>query len=316
LLAAVLAGCRPGGKERLVVADIPLPAISLLFLTKEGGCLDREGVELVERRFDTGRDTLAALLAGEADVATSSETSVVLRAASAPQLRILTTLQTSNRNTVVVARADRGIRRAEDLRGRRIGVPSRTNAEFFLRELLALNGIPEDEVRMVDVAPDRAAPTLAAGEVDAVAIWGPLADRARQAIPEGTAVELRSPVYSEWSVLATRADVLAARASTLSKLLRCMAVEEERAAADPAHIAPVVGRALPDTPAEILRASLARVSLQLGLSRAFLSALEQEATWLHGKGGLGTPVPAFEEMLAPEILSEVVPEAVTVPPRY
>jgi ABC-type nitrate/sulfonate/bicarbonate transport system substrate-binding protein len=314
-MAAALAGCAPSGRERLVVAVIPQPAISLLFAAKEGGCLDREGLELVERQFDTGRDALAALLAREVEAATCFETPIVLRAASAPDLRVLTTLHTSSRNTVVVARGDRGIRQAKDLRGRLIGVPLRTNAEVFLRVLLASEGVAEAEVRMVEVAPDRAAPALAGGEVDAVAIWGPLSDLARLALPEGAAVELRSPVYSEWSVLATRADVLAARASALRKLLRCLAVEEGRAAADPARVMRLAGRALPGSPPEVLRANLARVTLQLGLSRALLSALEQEAAWLRTKGGLDAPLADFNRVLAPEILSEVAPEAVTIPSR-
>ena len=312
--AVIAAGCRTrAAPERLVVAFEPQPALGLLFLARDGGCAAHAGLEIEARPTASGREALGLLLSGEADAAVAYETPVVLRASAAPDLRLLTTLHVSSRNTVAIGRRDRGVQRADDLRGRTVAVPLRTNAEFLLEMLLAANGISRDDVNVVDVAPDQAPAVLAAGRVDAIAISSPYADLAAQALPEGTAVELRSGIYTETSLLATRASTLAARRPALAKLVRCLAAEEDRATTEPARTARIVAAAVPGIPPDLVAAALARVTFQVGLSSALVTQLDQEAEWLRAAGALaGRPVD-YRRLLAPALVAAAAPESVTIP---
>src|SRR5512133_1124497 len=181
LIAAVaLAACARERRDRLVVGTLHQPALGLVYLAQANGYFTAHGLDVEERRFTSGRDALAALGAGRIDAATVFETPIVLRAARDRSLRVLTTTHVASGNTRLVARADRGIAAPSDLAGKRIGVPRNTNAEYFLDVLLAWGGVTQREVRRVDVAPVATAEALASGDVDAVAIWAPHADRARR----------------------------------------------------------------------------------------------------------------------------------------
>ena len=117
IIVAALAACAPQRHEKLVLGTVHLPALGLVYIAQAKGYFARHGLEVEPRRFTTGRDALAALAAGEVDVATALETPVVLRAGRDASLRILTTLHVSVGSTRLVARADRGIAAPADLAG-------------------------------------------------------------------------------------------------------------------------------------------------------------------------------------------------------
>ncbi len=308
--AAACACARSGPEDRLALASAKVPMLGLLFIAEQDGCFRAERLAVEHRAFPSGRDALAAMLSGHADVATCLETPVVLQAPAHPDLRILTSLHASRRDTRLVARADRRIATAADLRGKRIGVPRDTNAEFFLETLLAIGAVPRADVSIVDVAPAAAAGALAAGSVDAVAIWSPYADAAEAAVAGGT-VTLLSEVYGEISVLVTRQDVLAARRPALAKLVRCLAGAERLALEHPAAAWARLRGAFPEVSEPSLRDQWARVTPQLGLQNVLVSILRQESEWLRRERRAGGEAPDFAAMLAPDLLRAAEPEAVT-----
>ena len=307
-LALSAASCRPApAPETLRVAEVPLPSLGLYWIAKDQGFLAAEGIEVQAQRFATGRDGLAALLERRVDVALAYETPTAVRAFDAPGLRAITVLHTSTRSTRVVARLDRGIADGADLRGKRVGVPHGTNAEFFLDTLLALSGVRAGEIERVELAPEAVEGALARGEVDAVSIWYPYA----RSIP-GT-VELYTAAYMEMSVALTRADVLGERRGTLLRFLRALARAERFAGENPAEALAAVQRALGGSPHDgVVHEAWRRASPQLGMGHALLTLLEREAEWHRARSG--KPAPRIRPLLAPELLEEVVPDAVTLLP--
>jgi NitT/TauT family transport system substrate-binding protein len=65
-----------------------------------------------------------------ADAATNSETQILLRSIGNPELRIVMTVAECEYR--LVARRSAGIRRLDDLRGKKIGTPANTSAEYYL----------------------------------------------------------------------------------------------------------------------------------------------------------------------------------------
>ena len=61
-----------------------------------------------------------------------------------------------------------------DLKGKRIGLPRQTSAEFYLGRYLQLNGINLDDVTLIDLKPTQVEESLTKGDVDAVLDLGPL----------------------------------------------------------------------------------------------------------------------------------------------
>ncbi len=319
LAAATLApaaGCRLREPERLVIGTVRLPSIGLVFIAEAEGFFAVEGVEIVQRRFASGKDALVALDAGEVDGAVALETPVALRASRDPEIEILTTLHVASRSTRLVARADRGIARTADLRGKRVGVPLGTNAEYFLHSLLAYAGIEDSEVRIVDVAPEAAVDALSGGEVDAVAIWPPHTVRARRALGRDV-LELEGEVYTEISMLVTRTPVLATRREALRRTLRALSRAEGLARESPERAFAQLRKEFPELTDKEVRDEWMRVRPLLGLTHLLATVLEDEADWLRESGRLAGPALDVGAALSAGLLAEVDPEAVTFvsPPR-
>jgi ABC-type nitrate/sulfonate/bicarbonate transport system substrate-binding protein len=309
IVSLLLAACARQEPERVAIAVAPLPSLGLVFIADASGYFAARGLEVEQRVFETGREALVALAAGEVDAATAYTTPVVLRARKG-DLEVLTTLHASTRLTRLVARADRGIRGASDLAGRRVGVPHGTSGEFFLHTLLAFAGT-EQSVAVVDLSPVAAVKALGAGEVDAIATWPPYVYEARRVLDGGRAVEMPSEVYTEISALVTRGTIHRTRRAALVKLVRALADAERLVQERPDVAFRALRARFSDVEEERLRDTWSSMRLSLGMTHELAAVVEREAAWLREGGHLDGPPLDVGALLAPDVLAEVDPEAVT-----
>jgi NitT/TauT family transport system substrate-binding protein len=315
LAAGSLASCRaePATRERLVIADVRQPATSLVLLALADGCAAREGLAVEEHTFDVGRDALALLREGRADVAVAYETPLLRAAAEDRRLRVLTKLHTSTRNTRIVARGERGVAAFSDLRAKRIGVAAGTNADFFVALALRYGGVPRGAVTIVDLEPGASAEALAAGALDAAVLSDPAAARAEEALG-ANARTIQTDIYAEVSLLITRDDVVAARGPALRALVRALACAERGMLERPEEALARVRARFPGQGERALRAQLDRVTRGLGLDNVLLQVLRDEGRWL-AEAGLAPGAAPTAELVERSVLVDVDPEAVMLLPR-
>ncbi len=146
--------------------------------------------------------------AGQADIATNSETQALRGSFENPDLRFIFTVAECPYR--IVARRSAGIARLADLRGKRVGTQLESSAEFFLDAMLRTVGLTAEDVTRVPFMARTEAPigllpeALRSGRIDAVALWEPQVQRAKAAIG-ADAVEFYDPaVYTEKFSLCTR----------------------------------------------------------------------------------------------------------------
>jgi NitT/TauT family transport system substrate-binding protein len=139
--------------------------------------------------------------AGQADVATNSETQALRASVAHPDLRFIFTVAECPYR--IVARRSAGISRLADLRGKRVGTQVESSAAYFLDCMLRTTGLTGEDVISVPFMAKTEAPltlipeALKNGRIDAVALWEPQVQRAKLAI-EDDAIEFRNPaVYTE-----------------------------------------------------------------------------------------------------------------------
>ena len=139
--------------------------------------------------------------AGQADIATNSETQALRASAAHSDLRFIFTVAECPYR--IVARRSAGISRLADLRGKRVGTQLESSAAYFLDSMLRTVGLTADQVVSVPFMAKTTAPltlipeALKSGKLDAVALWEPQVERARLAIGND-AIEFRDPaVYTE-----------------------------------------------------------------------------------------------------------------------
>jgi len=163
------------------------------------------GVQLVP--VPNGRLAMAQLLHGDVDAATGSETQMLLNSVAEPGIRIVMTLAEARYR--IIARQSSGIRRIQDLRGKKVAATVNTSSQYYLREMLRKAGmLLETDIRFVNLeGPDMRA-ALKRGDVDAVAIWEPHAQNSLEALGSD-AIDLQDPsVYRERFNLNTTTKVL------------------------------------------------------------------------------------------------------------
>lgn len=143
-----------------------------------------------------GRVAMERLLHGDVDAATGSETQMLLNSIAEPGIRIVLTLAEARYR--IIARQSSGIRRMEDLRGKKVAATVNTSSQYYLREMLRKAGMLLDsDVRFVNLeGPDMPA-ALKRGDVDAVAIWEPHAQNSLEALGSDAVDLQNAAVYRE-----------------------------------------------------------------------------------------------------------------------
>lgn len=118
---------------------------------------------------------------GRADLATHAETQALRYSVKHPDIRIVLTVTEGLYR--IVARRSAGIAWLADLKGKRVATVPNTSAGYFLHRMLRWAGLTDADVTWVPVSPLSDMPkALAAGTVDAVAVWEPESQRAAEAI--------------------------------------------------------------------------------------------------------------------------------------
>jgi NitT/TauT family transport system substrate-binding protein len=177
-----------------------------------------------------GRVAMEQLLHGGVDAATGSETQMLLNSIAEPGIRIVLTLAEARYR--IIARRSAGIRRVGDLRGKKVGATVNTSSQYFLREMLRKAGLLlETDIRFVNLeGPDMPA-ALIRGDVDAVAIWEPHAQKSLEVLGSDAVVLQNPSLYRERFNLNTTTRVLRDpdKRRALVEFLRAVMRASERA---------------------------------------------------------------------------------------
>lgn len=170
---------------------------------------------------------IPALTEGKVDVVTNAETQAILRSTERPDIRVILTV--AEYGYRIIARRSAGVGTASDLRGKRIATSLNSSAHFYIVKTLRGVGLAEKDVTVVGMLPKDMPAALARGDVDAVSIWEPAAERARQALG-GDAQIISGPPYQERFNLNTTTAVLAdpgKRAAVVDLLRRIISASRD-----------------------------------------------------------------------------------------
>jgi ABC-type nitrate/sulfonate/bicarbonate transport system substrate-binding protein len=228
-----LAGCEepPVAELTFRVGYPDLPSTVLIYVAQDARLFAAEHLRVEAKVFSSGREALAAAIAGELDAAVVYSTPVVVAAMHGEDLVVPTILHRSVGLTGLAVHPRAAIRSAADLRGHRIGVTPSTSSQLALDVVLAEGGLEPSEVQTVPGQPKELMAALAEGQLDAASLWVPNLLLATGKGPAQARL-LASEVYAEMSMLAgVRPRIEARRMETrrfLRALLRAQAMIRRR----------------------------------------------------------------------------------------
>jgi len=295
---------------------VPIGPVSLVaYVAEAEGYFNREGVSIQMRECSSGRACYQLLSEGRVDLAMAAELLVTLNSFKHPDLVIVATVSTSSHQIKLVARRSAGIATPGQLAGKRVGTVAGTSAQYFLDSWLVFHGMDPRQVVIVSLAPDQLVAALQHREVDAIAIWEPLASAAvAKLVDDG--IVLPSPrLYTQHFSLVTARQLIASRDADLEKVLRALLRAQNFIVDEPGKAAKILRTRLSIEPA-LAEVSLKEHDFRIRLDQTLLTTMSSQARWAVREGyvqpgsNLNVPLNAIE----PEILRRLIPDAVTLGP--
>ena len=219
------------------------------------------------------------LLDGSVDAATNSETQALLRSVARPDLRIVMTV--SECAYRIVARRAAGITTLADLRGKKIGTPANTSAQYYLVKALREAGVAASEVTVVAMAVPDMAKAIAKGDVDAVSGWEPGAHDAIAALGSGGITFQPPGLYRELFDLNTTTAVLndPVRRRALVASVRAMIAASTQVRMRPASVRPLLSSRI-KVPESTISDTWTHFRFNAWLPEDIVAVLVEEERWV------------------------------------
>jgi len=302
-----------GPLEPVTVAYSPFESSGLFLVAVDQHFFEQNGLNLTLYRSSSGAAALDDMLNGKADMAVSvSEYPLVSKVFQGTTARALASMDKAE-YIYIVARKDRGIVNASDLKGKRIGTSTGSIAGFYLGRFLTLNGMGIGDVRTVNIAtPGETADAVVDGDLDAAVLAQPYADQARDLLGANATSWPAQSSQPLFALVVSTEEWIAGHPDQASRFLRALAEAEAYTNAHPAGAGAIIQRELNFDPAYM---DTVRQQNQFGLSldQSLVLAMEDESRWMIANNLTNaTAVPDFGKYIYPDALNAVKPGSVNV----
>ncbi len=316
LMLMSLYGCEKhtGPMDKVVLGAEASMLPAAVWVAEGKGYFREEGLDVTIKEFDSGRLSFLAMLEdGSVDISTVAPTPIMFSSFARQDFSILATFVYSDEDVKVIARRDKGITTAKDLRGKKVGTPAGTTGQFFLQAFLTFNKLRATEVEMIDVGPSDLPAALQSGRVDAIVIWEPHAHRAQQLLGDRALRLPSSPVYRETFNFMVMRDFARDNPRALRKFLRAADEATTFVRDHPEESQALVAERL-NLDREVTAALWGDFVFGISLDQSLILTLEDEARWAIASGLAGekAKVPNYLDYIHVDALEDVKPEAVTV----
>lgn len=149
------------------------------YIAMKTGLMTKHGIDLRWQAFSTSSARMAAVMAGNVDIAgTGVVSALALMASGARQFQLIATPNNFGRAEGLLVRD--GIKELADLKGKKIGVTYASSAHVLLLDVLSQAGInPDKDVAIINLPATELLTAYKANQIDAAAAWTPTFDRIR-----------------------------------------------------------------------------------------------------------------------------------------
>jgi NitT/TauT family transport system substrate-binding protein len=313
-MMTVLPSCQrnePVGTDSVSVGILPVAVAALIHIAKEQQFFAANHLDISIKDYNTGVASTDALLKGDVDIAWVAEFPFVRRAFYKENLSIIAVVGRFNEQ-YLFGRKDRRISTVADLKGKTIGIPRNTIAEFYLGRFLELNGMSMKEVIIIDAGAQDSVDAITSGRVDGVIAWEPYSSLIRVHMADRV---VAFPVQSSqpgYGCIAGRNDWINGHKDTVARFLKSLAQAEEYLIRNP-----IAAKSLVRDWLKYDEAFTDRIwsenHLYLSLDHSLVLAMEDEARWMI-KNNLVTEkqVPDFVKFIYEDGLKAIKPEAVHI----
>lgn len=291
--------------DKLRVADSRTVYSSHIIVADELKLFQKHGLEVEHKHFASGKLTMDAVMAGAADVSTSSETPISAAVMANRPITIVARMVKARPDILV--HEDAGIRRMSDLKGKKIGILSGTSSEVVVHTALQKAGLKPADASFVNLLPQDMPAAIATRSVDAISIWQPHIYNAQKLLGAKARLLDTTGVYTESFNLVAMKDFAAGNSRAIGKLLRALIDAEDYLHKNKSEAQAIVTRvAGPNRPA--VESAWGNFDYRLGLDGQLIEVLEAISRWRLETGNVppgATKVPDYRPVINASILRSV-----------
>ena len=296
----------------LTIAIAELTANSTALIADDQAYFAAEGLDIKVIRCVNGKRCLKHLTDGEAQYATVADTPIMLAVLGGARFDILATTGITSRENRFLARADRGIATAADLKGKRIGVIKGSSAHYFTDTVLLFNGIGTQQVTFVPIEGGDAAAALIRGDVDAAGLYSPVWQKVQSAMGKQIVTIANPNVSTMTTNLVGINRAAGGKQSDAVKLLRALQRADRLIDSDPARARAILAARL-KLPASELDATWKDYDFSLSLAQPLIGSLEAQSRWALRENLVpGAKMPDFLDYVDPAPLRALDARAVNI----
>ncbi len=317
-LSMLLCGCgrrseksnEPSGPVTIAYAAVPHAALVQIAFTK--GFFKDEGLKVRPQAHAFGKPALAAMFQGKADLATAAETPVMYAIMDGRRICISATIETSNTDNAIVARKDLGILKPRDIRGKTVGIPLGTGAEFFLYSFLTAHGMDRTDVGIINMTPEEMREGLINKRIAAAVMWDPERTSSKKALGDKAIVFYEKKLYTDIFCLAADSLFAKNRPDTMKKIVKVLIRAEVFARQHPEEAVNIVADFLNmDKPA--LLSIWNDFHFKVALNQSLIITLEDETRWaIQNRRVKSNVMPDYLDFICADALSAVRPDRVRI----
>jgi ABC-type nitrate/sulfonate/bicarbonate transport system substrate-binding protein len=311
----VLSACQRdtvGNVESIAIGMESTAVNSLIYIADAQKYFAANGLKItIKDDYPSGAAAVEGVVKGEVDVATAAEFVVVRQALTKTRIRALGTIDMFM-HMKLIGRKDRGIQEISSFKGKRIGVPLKTAADFVLGRFMDLNGINTDRPIFVDVQAPQAVAALMSGVVDAVVVWQPNVKSIQDSLGDKASVWSVQSGQPMYCAAVTTDDWLAKHPDLTKRLLKSLAQGEDYLIRNPDRSRGIVQKRL-NYDARYIETVWPEHEFSLRLDQSLILAMEDQARWMIKNNlTMERQVPDFLDYVYIEGLKAVRPEAVSI----
>ena len=134
---------------------------------------EKAGLDIELRTFPAGPAILPALASKEVDVAWMGDFPAVTGFSNGLPISIIMMQNVSTTSTRIVANPKSGVKSLADLRGKKIGASFGSTSHGHIMQALSLAGLSQQDVTLVNIAPNNMPAAYFADQVDVAVTWEP-----------------------------------------------------------------------------------------------------------------------------------------------
>jgi NitT/TauT family transport system substrate-binding protein len=301
-----------GPKGKITIGTSPIVMSMPVVIAQQKGFISDAGLDATIRYYPTGKKALEGMFAGEVDIASVTDTPIVLNSFIRDDFSVFASTAYSHNDIKAVGRKDRGVNKPADLKGKKIGIVSRTASHYFTHIYLTEHGIDPSAVKLVDFLSADLPGALKDGKVDAIVITEPYAHQAMKALPDMAVRLPKSNLYKVTFHLAAMRSYAKRSPETLRKVLIAVDRTITFMKQNKTESIAVITKNL-KMEEDFLVSTWDDFVFRLSLDQSLLTILEDQARWaMQNRVTDKTEIPNYLGYIYLDALKGVKPGAVTI----